>query len=145
MEKEIPFVAYSNDELDGKDPVGTHAICNNCGGEHEVRYGEELIEDGTWKPSKVLAFITCPENDATYLVGIKGSLLNAPKADTPKEDNPMKSYKIVIEVTDAGGTYTAGSIEEANEIAEAESNDIYNRLGGRCSVDIVSVEEVKND
>lgn len=55
----------------------------------------------------------------------------------------MKSYKIEIEITNAGGIYTAGSIEEAQKIADEISDDIYNRLGGSCSVEIGTIEEVK--
>lgn len=54
----------------------------------------------------------------------------------------MKSYKIVINVTDVGGVYSADDIEEANEIAQSECNDIYARLRGRCTVEVESVEEV---
>jgi hypothetical protein len=54
----------------------------------------------------------------------------------------MKSYKITIRVYNVGGTYSAENIEEANRIAQEECDDIYNRLNGRCSVDIDSVEEV---
>ena len=54
----------------------------------------------------------------------------------------MKSYKIVIEATKTG-TYTADSLEEAQEIADAEATNAYNRLNGRYSVEVVSVEEVE--
>jgi len=54
----------------------------------------------------------------------------------------MKDYKIVIEVSDAGGVYSAESIEEANAIAQLECDNIYERLQGRCSVIVESVEEV---
>jgi hypothetical protein len=56
----------------------------------------------------------------------------------------MKSYKIEIKVSDAGGVYSADNIEEANEIAQSECDDIYKRLRGRCTVEIESVEEVSN-
>lgn len=71
-QEEIPFVAFGNGELDGNDPVGTHEICPNCGEEHEVGYGEKVNPDGTREPSKMLAFLTCPKNDTTYLIGIEG-------------------------------------------------------------------------
>jgi Fe2+ transport system protein B len=54
----------------------------------------------------------------------------------------MKSYKITINVCDVGGVYSAESIEEANRIAQEECDDIYNKLNGRCSVYVDSVEEV---
>lgn len=72
QEEEIPFVAFGSDELEGNDPVGTHEICPNCGEEHEVGYGEKVNPDGTREPSKMLAFLTCPKNEATYLIGIEG-------------------------------------------------------------------------
>lgn len=55
----------------------------------------------------------------------------------------MSDYRIRINVSDAGGVYTADSMEEANEIAESVSNDIYNRLKGSCSVSIESVEVIE--
>lgn len=54
----------------------------------------------------------------------------------------MKSYKIIINVTDVGGVYSAKDIEEAQKIARAECDDIYVRLRGKCSVEVESVEEV---
>lgn len=54
-----------------------------------------------------------------------------------------KSYKIEIEVSDVGGTYTAGSLEEAQEIAESVCNEIYMNLRGKCAVRVESVTEVK--
>lgn len=56
----------------------------------------------------------------------------------------MKSFKIEIEISDAGGTYTANNLKEAQQLAEIEAENIYNRLGGRCSVEILNVEEIKN-
>lgn len=55
----------------------------------------------------------------------------------------MKSYKITINVYDVGGVYSAKSIEDANRIAQEECDDIYNRLNGRCSVEVESVEEIQ--
>lgn len=57
----------------------------------------------------------------------------------------MKSYEITINVSDVGGVYRARDIEEAKEIAESEAEDIYIRLRGRCSVEVESVAEVKED
>lgn len=56
----------------------------------------------------------------------------------------MPSYRIKIIVTDAGGTYTADNLKEAEAIAERECTNIYNRLGGRCGVEVESVEEVSS-
>lgn len=55
----------------------------------------------------------------------------------------MKDYKITINVYDVGGVYNANSIEEARKIAQEECDMIYNRLNGRCSVEVESVEEVR--
>lgn len=54
----------------------------------------------------------------------------------------MKSYKIIINISEAGGVYSARNMEEAKKIAEVESENIYTRLNGRCSVVIESIEEV---
>lgn len=67
---EIPFIAFGNDELDGKEEIGNTIICERCGETHEVRYGNEVLEDGTKVPSKMLAFVDC--GDSTYLVGLDG-------------------------------------------------------------------------
>jgi len=75
----IPFIAIGNGELENNENVGEFAKCNNCGGYHEVKYGDIVNKDGTKTPSKMLAFITCPENNASYLVGINGKLLSLNK------------------------------------------------------------------
>lgn len=53
-----------------------------------------------------------------------------------------KSYKIEIEVSNAGGVYSADSIEEASEIADKLCNEIYSRLRGKCTVMVKNVTEV---
>ena len=52
----------------------------------------------------------------------------------------MNDYKIIINVSDVGGVYSARDIDEANKIAQSECDDIYARLRGRCNVEIKSVE-----
>ena len=79
MSTEIPFVAFDNNELENCKEVGEFARCNNCGEYHDVRYGDIVNKDGTKAPSKLLAFITCPESGSSYLVGIEGKLLNLHK------------------------------------------------------------------
>ncbi len=69
---EIPFVAFGNDELNKKDKIGNFEICPGCGKPHKVEYGNRLLGDGTRVPSKVLAFVTCPESKKSYLVGVRG-------------------------------------------------------------------------
>ncbi len=69
---EIPFVAFGNGELDGKEEIGEFETCPNCGKSHKVGYGNKVLKDGTKAPSKLLAFVDCPENGKTYLVGLRG-------------------------------------------------------------------------
>jgi len=71
----IPFVVFSNDELKTKKDIGQFATCPNCKQQHEVKYGDKVLEDGTTVPSKLLAYIKCPENNAAYLVGVNGKLI----------------------------------------------------------------------
>lgn len=54
----------------------------------------------------------------------------------------MKDYKISIKAEHTG-TYSANSIEEAEEIAQTECDNAYSRLKGRYSVEIESIEEKK--
>lgn len=54
----------------------------------------------------------------------------------------MKKFKIEIEVFDAGGIYSAESMEEAEQIAQDECDLLYAQMRGRCGVRVVSVEEV---
>jgi hypothetical protein len=54
----------------------------------------------------------------------------------------MKSYKITINVYNAGGVYSANDTEEAQKIAEKECNNIYSKLDGRCNVVLESIKEV---
>lgn len=70
--EEIPFISFSNEELEGNDLVGEVAVCPNCNEEHVVEYGDKVLEDGTLAPSRMLAFTKCDKNGSTYLVGIKG-------------------------------------------------------------------------
>ena len=66
--KEIPFVAYGNDELALKKDAGKFAPCLKCNKKHEIRFG---TVDG--KESKLLGFISCGKND--YLATLNGKLL----------------------------------------------------------------------
>jgi len=62
------MLAIGNDEL--KKPLGDTVKCKQCGESHNVEYGEEVLKDGTKKPSKFLAFYKCGES--SYLCGING-------------------------------------------------------------------------
>jgi hypothetical protein len=55
----------------------------------------------------------------------------------------MKSYKIMINVSDVGGVYSAESLEEAERIAEEVCENIYVQLRGNCNVIVRSIEELK--
>lgn len=73
--EEIPFISFSNEELEGNDLVGEVAVCPSCNEKHMVTYGNKVLEDGTLAPSRMLAFVKCDKNGSTYLVGIKGKLI----------------------------------------------------------------------
>jgi hypothetical protein len=62
------MLAIGVDEL--KEPLGDTIQCPQCGGTHEVMYGEKVLPDGTKEPSKLLAFYKCGEH--SYLCGIDG-------------------------------------------------------------------------
>lgn len=66
----IPFVSFSNDELEGAEPLGETITCPHCSKVHIVLYGEEILKDGTKISSTKIAFYKCGES--TYLCGIDG-------------------------------------------------------------------------
>ena len=66
-----------NEELGQLELAVKFATCPKCREEHIIQYGEELV-DGVRVPSRTLGFVTCPTG-GTYLVSIKGRLLNLPK------------------------------------------------------------------
>lgn len=61
-------LAVGNDELG--DDLGETVDCRRCGATHPVEFGERRLPDGTWEPSRTLAFCRC--EGVTYLVGING-------------------------------------------------------------------------
>lgn len=63
-----PFLAVGSDELG--DALGATVDCRRCGATHPVEYGERRLPDGSWEPSRTLAFCRC--EGVTYLVGIDG-------------------------------------------------------------------------
>lgn len=65
MKKEIPFVAFGNEELAGNPKVGKTAKCPKCSKQHKVKYGTNTK---TGKEFKLLAFVSCGKK--TYLVGV---------------------------------------------------------------------------
>jgi hypothetical protein len=70
MRKEIPFVAFGNDELIDNEDVGEKAICPKCGKKHIVKYG---TDPKTKKISKIAGFVACGKE--SYLVSIKGKII----------------------------------------------------------------------
>jgi phage terminase large subunit GpA-like protein len=46
--------------------------CPHCDDPHEVRYGSKVEPDGSLTPSRLLAYVKCPDNNRSYLVGIDG-------------------------------------------------------------------------
>lgn len=62
-------------------PIGKTIKCPHCGKRHKVKYADQVMPDGTKKPSKLLACYNCGES--SYLCGINGFLLR-PKKKTEK-------------------------------------------------------------
>lgn len=62
--------SIGNNELENATPLGDFIICDKCGKRHIIKYGDEILEDGTKKKSKLLAFYTC--RGKSYLAGING-------------------------------------------------------------------------
>ena len=72
------FMAVGADELG--ESLGEQARCPHCHKNHVVEYGNRIVRDpdGTEHkiPSTMLAFVKCPTNQSSYLVGIAGKELN---------------------------------------------------------------------
>jgi hypothetical protein len=64
------MLTIGNDELEKNAAIGEMIDCPHCGEIHPIQYGNEVMEDGTKKPSKLLAFYKC--GDEIYLAGIAG-------------------------------------------------------------------------
>lgn len=64
------MLAIGNDEIAEAPPLGGFILCRMCGKRHRIKYGDEVLRDGTKIPSKLLAFYRC--NGKDYLAGIKG-------------------------------------------------------------------------
>lgn len=54
-------------------PLGETVECPHCGQLHRIEFGEEILSDGTCKPSKLLGAYKCGDN--LYLAGINGLAL----------------------------------------------------------------------
>ena len=59
-----------NKELEEKKNIGGFILCKICNERHRVKYGDEILENGTKKPSKLLGFYTCQGKE--YLASIAG-------------------------------------------------------------------------
>ena len=70
-ESKIPFVSFGNEELSNMNDLSDDAICPNCGKLHKVRYGT-TIKNGKKIINKIIAFVTCDQNNKDYLVGVAG-------------------------------------------------------------------------
>jgi len=64
--------AITDEELSNKQPLEETYKCYDCGEQHIIKYGDEILEDGTKVESKLLAFITCPITNKSYMVGLNG-------------------------------------------------------------------------
>lgn len=74
MSKEIPFVAFGNNELGGPIAKGDLFQCDKCDGQHRIELGTNTE---TGKESDAIQFYKCGNN--TYLAGIGGAAVPAPK------------------------------------------------------------------
>lgn len=72
-------VLYTDVHL-SDEPVPDCIVCPVCGEQHKIEYGDEVHDDGTVTPSKLLAFYKC--NGRAYVAGVRGKLI---KTDTPIE------------------------------------------------------------
>lgn len=62
--------AIGNKELEEKKNIGDFILCKICKKRHKITYGDEILVDGTKKPSKLLGFYTC--QGKKYLASIAG-------------------------------------------------------------------------
>jgi hypothetical protein len=62
--------AIGNEQLDSAVDIGASIMCDKCGKRHKVKYGDEVMEDGTKKKCTLLSFYKC--GGKTYLAGIRG-------------------------------------------------------------------------
>ena len=68
MKKELPFIAYGNNELAEKPDAGELAKCPKCEKQHKIKFGTV-----GGKENKMLGFISCGKE--AYLATINGKLL----------------------------------------------------------------------
>lgn len=63
------MIAFGNEELANSFPIGKMVRCPKCGNQH-AEYGEEILADGTRRPSTLLGFVSC--SGSSYLVSVAG-------------------------------------------------------------------------
>ncbi len=69
--KDIPFVAYGNNELENNPSAakGDLIVCPGCKGNHEISYGKD--ENGI--ESDLIMFYKCGKK--SFLAGVNGNLI----------------------------------------------------------------------
>jgi len=73
VEKDMPFISFSDSEYEDSDTLGECITCERCNEIHKVENGQIKRADGTCDDSNVLQFVKC--KGEAYLVGIKGKRL----------------------------------------------------------------------
>lgn len=63
----------SNEEKKKLPLLGKFITCPKCGETHEIQYGKELLPDGSYIESNILAFYVC--GNKTFLAGIDGKCI----------------------------------------------------------------------
>lgn len=64
------MLAIGNDELDEAPPIGNFILCHACGKRHRVHYSNEILNDGSKVPSKLLGYYKC--QGKSWLTAING-------------------------------------------------------------------------
>ena len=64
--------SISNEELEKCPKIETTIICPRCGKEHEIKYGEQILDNGSRIKSD-LAYYNCESK--SYLAGINGKFI----------------------------------------------------------------------
>ncbi len=64
------MLAIGQDEIDAAPELGKTISCYECGKIHKVKYGDEVMSDGTRKESKLFAYYTC--KGRSMFLGING-------------------------------------------------------------------------
>ncbi len=66
----LPFIAVGPEDFG--DAVKETARCPHCSALLPVQYAEEVMHDGTKKPSRLLGYVSCGEK--SYLVAVDGKV-----------------------------------------------------------------------